>query len=259
MKHIPILFSTPMVQAILAGRKTMTRRILKVKGCMPLMPKTDWDIDAVMYWTKNYHPHGQPGDVLWVRESWAPLGDYPTCNYDFMYKADVDKPYSKWKPSIHMPKEACRFWQMVTRLRIERVADIREEDAIAEGVECLGTWEVDNHKYYNNYLQEGDDQEVCASAKESFKTLWQKINGTPTAIQSKVNGKLVTTGYIVYPFDASCAEPWNGKTTYRGKPLTVITNPWVWVISFEPCDMPKDFLIKHSPHINAVGNFHGFM
>lgn len=75
MKEHPILFSTPMVQAILEGRKTMTRRILKVKGCKPFVPQPEeWTLSDIEKWNKDYHPYGQVGDIIWVRESFKLAG-----------------------------------------------------------------------------------------------------------------------------------------------------------------------------------------
>lgn len=149
MKKRPIIFSTPMVQAILKGRKTETRRLLK--------PTPHFD---VIHWHygKNYEnisnhgpneplfecssPFGNPGDLLWVRETWQ-ITDFlhPTDdNYGFIYKASEDGEMWesndenwKWKPSIFMPKDAARIWLEITEVKVERLQDITEEDAIAEG------------------------------------------------------------------------------------------------------------------------------
>ena len=106
MAERPIIFSAPMVRAILAGRKTMTRRL----ATSPLRKC-------------------EPGDLLWVRETWAPSDPVPA------YKAD--NPNSDgwgWRPSIHMPRSASRITLRVTAVRVERLQDISEEDATAEGV-----------------------------------------------------------------------------------------------------------------------------
>ena len=169
MKYIPILFSTPMVQAIMEGRKTQTRRVCKhqywsyheivdvnVNG---ITQKVDRSVSC---------PYGKVGDVLWVREGWAPLGEYP--NNTYMYKADTHQPYSKWKPSIHMPKEACRIFLEITNIRVERLQDISDKDAIAEGIERMqGVF------WWKNYLN--DPLPGTSSPTVSFCTLWQSING----------------------------------------------------------------------------------
>jgi uncharacterized protein YqfB (UPF0267 family) len=156
MSEKSILFSTPMVQAILEGRKTMTRRVLKS--------------GEVYLWGKE--PHLQPyikrvpqvGDILWVRETWNEyLCDSECVGRHFIYKADFhelpeyspDCPggeskfiYKHWKPSIFMPKEAARIWLEVTDVRVERLQNITEEDAKTEGVgiEWIRGWIRDNYK-----------------------------------------------------------------------------------------------------------------
>jgi len=128
MKSRPILFSTDMVQAILAGKKTQTRRIVKSR-----------------HFLKNC-PYGQPGDQLWVRETFKTVekpirdsGSGAIMAYDtpeYIYKADklphIQK-LIKWKPSIFMPREASRITLEITDIRVEKLHNITEEDAIAEG------------------------------------------------------------------------------------------------------------------------------
>jgi hypothetical protein len=196
MKEIPMLFSTPMVQAILAGRKTMTRRIVK-------MPKEDikeakWGYTA---FTPKGHisfrgihsngqygesfvkcPYGQPGDLLWVRETWAPdlAGDDASSHIEYIrYVADGTRLPIKWvkdydrysnRPGIHMNKEYARIWLQVANIRVERLQDIAEEDAKAEGVEVIN----DGPFPYRHY---GSDTTSCAYARTSFQSLWQSING----------------------------------------------------------------------------------
>lgn len=224
MKHIPILFSTAMVQAILDGRKTQTRRGIKTADIIDTPDrfkyvgntKTNLDLphpadDIGRIWhcweLKNsnaktwidYCPYGQPGDVLWVRETWA-KNEIPT-GWPYHYMTDNDLPeVMTWKPSIHMPKAACRMWLRVTNVRVERLQDISEDDAKAEGVE--------KHAHgFKIYTPETPSNvgvyDACfRSPKDSFESLWHKINGE---------------------------ESW-------------AANPWVWVIEFEPCEMPEGFL-----------------
>jgi hypothetical protein len=212
MKEIPLLFSTPMVQAILQGRKTMTRRIADVPvGDHNGIDIMDWGLSKYPYqedgtWkyrvqtkvdeSEGYilkSKYGQPGDLLWVRETWGvgsrpdpivgsvdgfefkadqamideieSLPIYPCDDFDF---GNYDK--KGWRPSIHMPKEAARIWLQVRSIRVERLQDISEEDAIAEGVE-----KINNGPFpYKHY---GSDTTSCAYAKTSFQSLWQSING----------------------------------------------------------------------------------
>lgn len=205
MKFTPILFSTEMVQAILAGRKTQTRRILKVKGCKPFIPDSSWDIESILEWNKNYHPYGQVGDVLWVRESFNVVTEkFPEEKKVFVYKETmVSKNRAastewKWKPSIHMPKEACRIFLQIKDIRIERLNDIKEKDAISEGIKM--TWISDNPRQckFKNYLNNGSGSTYPV---ESFRSLWHKING----------------------------------------PTSWVKNPWVWVIEFERIEKPENF------------------
>lgn len=115
----PILFNTEMVRAILDGRKTCTRRIMK--------PQL-----TAHYGTQYVKPPYGPGDILYVRETWkkAPNGYYYYEDWQRNDIADV----TKWKPSIHMPKEAARIWLKVTDVRVERLQKITEDGAKAEGI-----------------------------------------------------------------------------------------------------------------------------
>ena len=171
----PILFSGPMVRAILEGRKSQTRRVVKpepaygVETCP--YSKTGWGF------TSDYgcscrpaKPTYQPGDVLWVRETWAHETEFGTFTGDAVYRADGDqrereggKPTDKWRPSIFMPKSACRLFLKVKAVRAEHLQDISEEDAMAEGVEYphVITMLSDMHK----------------AARVSFRNLWDSING----------------------------------------------------------------------------------
>ena len=123
----PILFSTYMVQAILDGRKTMTRRVVKPQPLWigePNVPFKTQDADHKGIINSPY----QPRDILYVRETWHQ-------HYDgsFAYKA-TDPKNTGWHPSIHMPREAARIFLEVTDVRVERLQEITEEDAIKEGV-----------------------------------------------------------------------------------------------------------------------------
>jgi hypothetical protein len=151
---IPILFSGDMVRAILAGRKTMTRRV--VKG---LSEKC---------------PYGKIGDVLWVREKFR-LG-VSVFDEDYYYAADsspIEIKRFKWKPSIFMPKKACRIFLEIIDIRIERLNDISKSDARKEGISKIRNSLFGDFRYadYLNPL----DQWRCPIS--SFQSLWQKING----------------------------------------------------------------------------------
>lgn len=202
IKERPILFSTEMVQAKLRGDKTQTRRVVKhqpPEGCEDDDPVVDWcDYDNQKGFQRCYAswetdkapdgfhsvvcPYGKIGDLLWVRETFLELDRDHVITERYAYKANSDadteelrkdyvkagRPY-KWKPSIHMPKSAARIWLKVTNVRVERLHQITDEDAKAEGVLKLseeGFW-----KHYNS------ETHWCHSAKRSFETLWHSING----------------------------------------------------------------------------------
>jgi hypothetical protein len=159
IKERPILFSAPMVRAILEGRKTVTRRAVKVQ------PRSRADIGSYgtgQPFIRNPDvtkpnpecPYGKPGDRLWVRETWycdhveVQQGPYlrPADMFDLdqsredgelVYAADGLTPYEQeqptWKPSIHMPRWASRILLEITDVRVERLQDISREQCIAEG------------------------------------------------------------------------------------------------------------------------------
>lgn len=268
-KEIPILFSTPMVQAILAGRKTMTRRLVgdyvdeyaiaemitdavvadpdavdivekQLKGVCVNFDDGEWIIKS----------RWQPGDLLWVREAWQMIGwsfedgtmtvKYKDGKWLDCYAPDpkedsswmlnyvehleeigclkkdpndeerflfTDKP-QPWKPSIHMPKNAARIWLEVTDVRVDRLQSISPGDACDEGINY---WNIDPEAMEGGELQADFENYTWTDKKEndpnyedryfptfanpvdSFRTLWQSINGK---------------------------ESWEA-------------NPWVWVVSFK--------------------------
>lgn len=138
----PILFNTEMVQAILDGRKTCTRRI--VKGAIPddamwgytmFTPKgciSCRGVYADEYGEKFFRLPYQQGDILYVRETWC-KGFWMNEKERYYYKADDNDFHCVWHPSIHMPKEAARIWLKVTDVRVERLQDITEDGAEKEG------------------------------------------------------------------------------------------------------------------------------
>jgi len=174
-KERPILFSGPMVRAILEGKKTQTRRLVKPpppRTCQtPLIWSDGWSIAGHVY----HCPYGKPGDRLWVRETWA---ENAGSAGGIIYRADFgDKCggvatldlkgqewthcVDRWRPSIFMPRWASRITLEITGVRIERLQHISEEDALAEG--SIGA--------LNNSI--GDNW----SAREAFAAFWQSIHG----------------------------------------------------------------------------------
>jgi hypothetical protein len=166
MKHRPILFSTAMVQAILDGRKTQTRRVVKGNPDMIGYARITSVPNGVfedMAGKPIKCPYGQPGDVLWVRETWAhtkQLNINPEDeNYDYVHKAGSEDWESfegwRWKPSIHMPREAARLFLRIKSVRVERLQEISNDDIRAEGAAEFG----------------------CTTHRLNWQTLWQSING----------------------------------------------------------------------------------
>lgn len=176
MKEHPILFSTPMVQAILEGRKTQTRRVVKMKkqitdpafGYTAFTPKNHISVRGIhangQYGESFFKcPYGQPGDLLYVRETFTP---YRTDKY--LYKADeILLINGAWKPSIHMPKAAARIWLEVEEVKVEWLQDISEEDAKEEGVTPDLATDHPKGVYYT-----------------AFSDLWTKINGNGSWISN---------------------------------------------------------------------------
>lgn len=244
MKQRPILFSAPMVKALLAGKKTQTRRVVKPS----IVPHLEWqggssddnsefDFLGLMYdkwrddngkempaeWLAycNEYPeegvipigqgYGAVGDQLWVREAFSCIGNEDGFHVDAsgniceleraqrIYKASaVQKPDNyglwtspegfdfdgRWTPSIFMPRWASRITLEITAIRIERLNEISESDAIAEGVPT---------HIYKEKMGYGTYFRPTKTAKDSFKQLWESING---------------------------ADSW-------------AENPWVWVVEFK--------------------------
>ena len=176
MKERPIIFSTPMVQAILDGRKTQTRRVVKQKLSSPTAHQIELEQGFIRDRGQNLKPikcpYGKPGDRLWVRETFC-VWSYD--NNDVWYKASpissqgwhnetLKNNGKKWKPSIHMPKKYARIWLEVTGVRVERVQEITVGDALSEGVGC------DFGKHF-------DPQEPGPEPDYLFSKLWDSING----------------------------------------------------------------------------------
>jgi hypothetical protein len=165
MKARPILMSAPMIRALLDGRKTQTRRIVKERYIEFLRPTSSDDPSRM-----KPCPYGQPGDLLWVRETWSPSVEpenHVHARLGFTYRADWDHFDDmelrdfRWKPSLHMPRIASRLTLEITGVRIERLKDINEEDAIAEGCD-------------DSYLVKNKCQPPHSRA---YRYLWEDING----------------------------------------------------------------------------------
>ena len=232
----PILFNTEMVRAILDGRKTCTRRLVKPqldeKHTFPLGFVTDStekkEVGCFGFGINEYggsiqyakSPY-QSGDTLYVRETvWQKTGHYLDvdgetkavwCN-EFKYVASDEKPETGWnyswakRPSIHMPKEAARIWLKVTDVRVERLQEMKPVDVINEGAypdcwDCLNTYgESGSQCCYGT-------EEQCSQCDEVMME-WEKL----------WNSTIKKSDIDRYGWDA---------------------NPYVWVIEFERCEKPE--------------------
>lgn len=215
---LPILFNTEMVRAILDGRKSCTRRICKDGNEYTVPDMNFYNADRRTYAVHNYADKKHtdklstaerscpicPGDILYVRETWkkAPNGYY---YYEDWQKDDIAD-VTKWKPSIHMPKEAARIWLKVTDVRVERLQEMKPVDVIKEGAypdcwDCLNTYgESGSQCCYGT-------EEQCSQCDEVMME-WEKL----------WNSTIKKTDLDSYGWEA---------------------NPWVWVIEFERCEKPE--------------------
>ena len=205
----PILFNTEMVRAILDGRKSCTRRIVKhdVEAILNSpYHKEHPEVEDEQIISKLCIPPYQPGDILYVRETWQYLyeldgneqvvedtGKYyyaatDTIPFDtYVDASGVTHERVPWRPSIHMPKEAARIWLKVTNVRVERLQEITPQGAWKEGARCSCLHPVPD----------------CAGNKTAFVNIW--------------NSTIKKSDIDRYGWDA---------------------NPWVWVIEFE-CEKPR--------------------
>ncbi|QHG87977.1 hypothetical protein ACCQ13_14930 [Xanthomonas sp. NCPPB 1638] len=185
MRERTILFNGAMVRAILSGAKTQTRRPMKhqpqnvvIPGIGPMVAVRKAKGTDRWLWPNAREqviagcPFGRPGDRLWVRETWAPrtLGRWSVLEKHMqpLYRASEDKPEWKgiWRPSIHMPRWACRLVLEITDARVERLQAISEADALAEGaMEWVGEQNTPIRD-----LNAGDE-------RIAFKALWESTGG----------------------------------------------------------------------------------
>jgi hypothetical protein len=210
MRERPILFSGPMVRAILDGKKTQTRRIVKPQPLTPNPTRWWWPLCGAKFSPAEFDgqllapcPYGAPGDRLWVRETCSLMTVEPVAGavsrslsteearQRTRFAADGTEPYGKWTPAIHMPRWASRLTLEVVSVRVERLNDISEADAQAEGVA----------PFFEVYKGMGQEQTIStgeraadAPHRASFACLWDEINGDRALWKS---------------------------------------NPWVWVVEFK--------------------------
>lgn len=205
VRERPILFSGPMVRAILDGTQTQTRRVVKrqpitgewIQRADALSPGDTGFIYAMLRDSENAVlpcpcPYGQPGDRLWVRETWNPaFADAAIYRADYGHRLDLAPDYQPgggWKPSIHMPRRFSRLTLEITAVRVERVQDISPVDCAAEGLTDLE----------GNPWAPSEAGEVTAHGRDVLRAgywgLWDSLNAA------------------------------------RGFGWTA--NPWVWVLEF---------------------------
>jgi hypothetical protein len=181
----PILFNTEMVRAILDGRKTQTRRPCKKQpnGSADFC-RYDQFGTAIFTDGACLYPHYRIGDELYVRETYGDRAWYAAIGKlredRYYYAADGKKAGWKYKPSIHMPKEAARIFLRVTDVRVQRVQDITEQEAIAEGIENILVNLDIQVPMWLNYMydpkKDNDPWQACAQdAVDSFLSLWDSV------------------------------------------------------------------------------------
>ena len=199
----PILMDTENVRALLEGRKTVTRRVVKHQ------PSSNYELVRGMYRDgngrlcavfhssediKSVYPNYDRGDILWVRETWAknPFGD------GYIYPTEVPGAGQKWKPSIHMPREAARIFLLVTDVRVEHLQEITTSQARAEGQpKCPGSIAICG-KFHGCQHCEAE----ISNAVLWFESVWNKT------IPKHPN-------------------------KFKRYPYYYEDDPWVWVINFE--------------------------
>lgn len=229
---LPILFNADMVRAILDGRKTVTRRLIKPQQLICILPdkckngmpeeflkekeymfKPYCDMTDAELIKTSYNPPYQLGDILYVRETWSPVFVVPR---RYLYKVgckEAENMPIKWHPSIHMPKKAARIWLKVTDVRVERLQEITEEQVDAEGFRfkppCLSMVSADGH-----YC---DLDGPCTSSIKYCDMTMGELFG-----RELWNSTIKKSDLDRYGWDA---------------------NPWVWVIEFERCEKPERWCV----------------
>lgn len=174
----PLMFSTPMVRALKAGEKSQTRRVVPAE--------IDDEQDRLRYAIKRF---GNVGDRIWVKETWRPkhTGKKPSIDvkYDdpIEYRADFPDDYKQprgasWGSVMYMAKSSSRFILTITELLIQRLQDITEDDAKAEGAKCI--WEVPLGAA-DSFVQLGAalNGQVPGSYRRGYRDAWDKINDRP--------------------------------------------------------------------------------
>jgi hypothetical protein len=219
VRERPIIMQPESVRAILDGRKTQTRRVIRDTGLYAIDAAIHGH-DVAVRERKNLaarSPYGVPGDRLWVRETWRVFGgreyEYQQAPGSVRYRADAlphEDEHWQWRPSIFMPRWASRLTLEITEVRVQRLQEISEEDAIAEGLRS----------------QEGDG----GAAGAGFKWRGTGYEGArPGYFHTPGDGRCGCN--VGGPTPAQCAysDLWESINRKRA-PWS--SNPWVWAISF---------------------------
>jgi hypothetical protein len=245
VKARPILFSAEMIRALLDGRKVQTRRALK-KQPLDILPMEGDRASREWIILEQREPeskgkvircrYGAPGDLLWARETHAIVGNvdpgwvlYRASGYENecrRHKFDSPPPESEitWKPSIHMPRWASRLTLRITNIRVERLQDISEADAIAEGVESLDSCAPEN-------------RESC----DFDSALCRRCGGLRLYMDGSSGAAR---------FDVDCGECDTHAKRYRwlweaiNGPESWAANPWVWALTFDVIKANVDDVMK---------------
>ncbi len=200
-KTRPILFNAEMVNALLAGNKTQTRRVIKPQPSKDMVRMHTGNpseetvealyelaIEAYKQEKPKTCPYGIPGDRLWVRETWM-----QGANGSVFYRANLNDIVAKWKPSIHMPRKFSRITLEIKDIRVERVQDISSADIVDEGIPVFFDGPK-TAKIRPNPSYSIASELIVKAHRKKFIQLWDSINGAK------------------YPWNSNC---------------------WVWVIEFE--------------------------
>lgn len=166
MKERPMLFSGPMVRAIINGRKSVTRREVKRDWIQSERAPLETSPGVFKFWCSGEHacPYGCPGDQLWVREAWARIRVAQAPDQEWVVYRECDNRTDfggPWKPSIHMRRRDSRILLEITAVRVERLHDITEDQALAEGVA----------------LPPAKPSRTERMGRDAFTDLWCSING----------------------------------------------------------------------------------
>lgn len=268
-KENPVLFCGSMVRATIVGQKDQTRRLVKRLKIHPEFGKPIWDeafvdnsLDPAVPCLKvpyrgnelmgetiqRHYPKWMPGDHLWVRETWACSGIWngSTSGNRITYRADgaeesfpghcIYHPETplRWKPSIFMKREFCRIILEVVSVRAERIQDISEDDARAEGINSTSVWyppDISGQQFAAEYK----DRLPMATRKASFAWLWNSLHAKPKPAKTNPLTGRREMCRVAYPWaeyssakliDAKFGTKWYGCKEYT------IGNPWVFGYTF---------------------------